>query len=83
MEALYTLSQHPALNCFGHSNDDFVLTSKKNLFFKPGILPTNRGVMVMPELSPVFTVKEILNSYTILTDYPIELKESKFQRFTK
>jgi hypothetical protein len=57
-------------NYFGHSNDDFVLTSKKYIFTKPGITGGKNVICVMPELSN--TPIDFNSYYGILTDNPLK-----------
>jgi hypothetical protein len=66
---------------FGHDNDNYVLTSKHNMFCKPGYPSNKNAVIVMPELAPVYITKDFNNCYGICTDYPIEVKNNKLGRF--
>lgn len=79
IEALVYLKDYTSLNTFGHSNDDFVLTSKKYIFCKPGLKSNN--IIVMPELAPIYTEIELCRVEGILTDYPILAKEKDFKKF--
>lgn len=81
IEALMHLLIFSELNVFGHSNDDYVLTSKHNIFCKPGIQINSSAVVVMPEMVPIYTEEALLNSYGILTDYPVEIREKNLNRF--
>lgn len=56
-------------NFFGHSNDEFVLTSKKYIFTRPGLYAGTDVICVMPELLNI-TKTDIINCAGILTDYP-------------
>lgn len=81
IDALIYLLKFEELNVFGHDNDNYVLTSKHNLFCTPGYPSNKNAVIVMPELSTVFTQRDFNNCYGICTDYPIEIKENKLHRF--
>lgn len=70
LEALiYMQTQLPDFNYFGHSNDDFVLTSKKYIFTRPGIAGGERVICVMPEMASKTDTFE--NYFAVLTDYPL------------
>jgi hypothetical protein len=56
-------------NYFGHSDDEFVLTSKKYIFTRPGITGGKNVICVMPELVDI-TI-DFGSYYGILTDYPL------------
>jgi hypothetical protein len=58
-------------NYFGHSNDEFVLTSFGYIFTKPGIINKN-SVVVMPEIISDNIINSHFESVAILTDYPIK-----------
>lgn len=81
IEALSYLLKYPALNLFGHNNDDFVLTSRKEIFCKPGINSNEKYIIVMPELIPIYTTEILDNCHGILTDYPIHIKEKNYGLF--
>lgn len=81
MESLYVLLEYKDLNVFGHSNDDYVLTSKHNIFCKPGMKINKRSIIVMPEMTPIYTIDSFDNCYGILTDYPIHIKEKNYKLF--
>ena len=58
-------------NFFGHHDDEFVLTSRGDIFTRPDIINEN-VIIVMPELISD-KIKDIyFNSKGILTDYPIK-----------
>lgn len=80
-EALIYLLDFKELNIFGHNNDDFVLTSKKYIFCKPGVPTNKKFIIVMPELTPIYTKEELNNCYGILTDYPVNIKEKNYNLF--
>lgn len=83
IDALVYLLDFKLLNVFGHSNDDYVLTSKGNIFCKPGVSTNKKSIIVMPETVRSTYTEELLNNcYGILTDYPINIKEKKFGLFT-
>ena len=68
IEALYMLNAHSQLNVFGHSQDEFVITSGGNVFCSVGVV--QEGAMcVMPELSlnPI-AIEDMKNCSHILTD---------------
>ncbi len=81
MESLYLLLEYKNLNVFGHSNDDYVLTSKHNIFCKPGMKINKRSIIVMPELTPIYSSDSFNNCYGVLTDYPINIKEKNYKLF--
>jgi hypothetical protein len=81
IEALVVLSSFQELNVFGHCNDDYVLTSKCNIFCKPGTPANKSAIIVMPELAPIYNEQTLFECYGILTDYPIEIKEKRINRF--
>ena len=58
-------------NFFGHSNDEFVLTSHGFIFTKPNVINKN-AIIVMPELISDTIETIYFNSKGILTDYPIK-----------
>lgn len=81
IESLTYLLEFKELNVFGHDADNYVLTSKHNMFCKPGY-PTNRSaVIVMPEIAPVYIKADFDNCYGVCTDYPIEVKNNRLGRF--
>lgn len=81
IEALVYLLKFPELNVFGHDNDNYVLTSKLNVFCKPGYPVNKNAVMVMPETTPVYMLEDFKNCYGVCTDYPIEVQENRVGRF--
>ena len=62
------------INFFGHSYDDFVLTSKRYIFTKPGQAQTKNSVCVMPERSGKLGATGIL-TFGVCTDFPILYKD--------
>lgn len=57
-------------NYFGHSNDDFVLTSHGFIFTKPGVVSGKNVVCVMPEIANLDA--QLIKDYElVLTDYPV------------
>ncbi len=58
-------------NFFGHSNDEFVLTSKGFIFTRPNIINRN-AIVVMPELISNKIEDAYFNTKGILTDFPIK-----------
>lgn len=81
IEALIYLLEFKELNVFGHDNDNYVLTSKHNMFCKPGHPPNKNAVIVMPEIIPVYNSNDFNNCYGVCTDYPIEIQKHMFDRF--
>lgn len=81
IEALIYLLEFKELNVFGHDNDNYVLTSKHNMFCKPGYPPNKNAVIVMPEMVPVYNLSDFNNCYGVCTDYPIEVKNNILDRF--
>lgn len=81
IEALIYLLEFKELNVFGHDNDNYVLTSKHNMFCKPGYPSNKNSVIVMPEMAPVYVPEDFNNCYGVCTDYPIEVKNNIFNRF--
>lgn len=61
------------LNFFFHDKDDFVLTSKKNIWAYPGKSTDKKTVQVLPEWNNFENLDR--NCYGICTDYPIKVKE--------
>lgn len=81
IDALIYLLKFKELNVFGHDNDNYVLTSKHNMFCVPGY-PSNKGaVIVMPEMVPVYNPSDFNNCYGVCTDYPIEVRNNILDRF--
>ena len=60
------------INCFGHSTDEFVLTSKGYIFTFPGTKQTENSISVMPEIS---NSKHSLSTFAVCTDYPYKYKK--------
>ena len=82
IESLIYLLEFKELNVFGHDNDSYVLTSKHNIFCKPGYYPVNQNmVIVMPEMSPIYDLSDFNNCYGVCTDYPIEIGKHILGRF--
>lgn len=81
LEALRYLLQYDVLNVFGHSNDEFVLTSKRYIFCKPGVVPYENGIIVMPEMHRLLHVSALLSSSGVLTDYPVDLRNESYTKF--
>jgi glycerophosphoryl diester phosphodiesterase len=81
IESLVHLLNFSELNLFGHSNDEYVLTSKHNIFCKPGVPTNEKSIIVMPEMSPIYSEDSFNNCYGVLTDYPMNIKEKNFKLF--
>ena len=81
IESLIYLLNFKELNIFGHSNDEYVLTSKHNIFCKPGVPTNEKSIIVMPEISPIYSEESFNNCYGVLTDYPVNIKEKNFKLF--
>lgn len=60
----------PQYNYFGHSNDEFVLTSKGYIFTRPNVSAGKNVVCVMPELCNL-KLEEVKKYEFVLTDYPL------------
>jgi hypothetical protein len=70
LEALiYCQKNLSAYNYFGHNNDEFVLTSKKYIFTRPGTTAGKNVICVMPEL--IKDSIDITKYAGVLTDYPL------------
>lgn len=81
LDAITYLLDYKELNIFGHNNDDYVLTSKGNIFCRPGVLTNKKTVIVMPEMTPIYTEETLSNCYGVLTDYPVSIKERNLDKF--
>ena len=81
IESLVNLLNFSELNLFGHSNDEYVLTSKHNIFCKPGVPTNEKSIIVMPEMSLFYSEESFDNCYGVLTDYPVNIKEKNFKLF--
>jgi hypothetical protein len=81
IESLVHLLNFKELNLFGHSDDEYVLTSKHNIFCKPGVPTNEKSIIVMPEMSPIYSEESFNNCYGVLTDYPMNIKEKNFKLF--
>ena len=74
IESLCYLKQFKKLCVFGHSNDEFVLTSHLDVFCRVGVIKRD-CICVMPELSnEKFSKGELKSCKHILTDYPNRYK---------
>jgi len=81
IDSLTYLLNFSELNIFGHSNDEYVLTSKHNIFCKPGEPTNKKSIIVMPEIFPIYSEESFDNCYGVLTDYPVDIKEKNFKLF--
>jgi hypothetical protein len=81
IDALEYLLDFDELNVFGHSNDEFVLTSKHYIFCRPGVVANKKSIIVMPEMNPIYTEETLKNCYGILTDYPLDIQNKNFTKF--
>lgn len=74
IESIIAFSQLDVkFNFFGHSDDEFVLTSYGHIFTRPNVINQN-AIVVMPELifnDDIINVDHF-NCKGILTDYPIK-----------
>ena len=71
LESIIFCQQHLCnYNYFGHSNDEFVLTSKGYIFTRPGVNYGKNIVCVMPELIKL-NINEVKKYNLVLTDYPL------------
>ncbi len=73
IEAMQFFNDFNFVNFFGHSYDDFVLTSQRYVFTKPGQKQTERSVLVMPERCGRLGVLSQV-TYAVCTDYPLIYK---------
>ncbi len=75
IEALQQLRAYAELNIFGHSEDEFVITSRGDVFCSVGTVH-DRTICVMPELSnkPIL-INDIINCSHILTDYAYRYRD--------
>ncbi len=69
----YAQKYMPMHNYFGHSHDDFVLTSKGYIFTKPSDVYGANVICVMPEIAAC-TVTNMRACFGVLTDYPLIYK---------
>jgi glycerophosphoryl diester phosphodiesterase len=77
IEAISFMSKfYPEFNYFGHSNDDFVLTSKGYIFTKPSKAMGSNIICVMPEMVENITNDIIYSCKGILTDYPLKYEKN-------
>lgn len=66
------------VNFFGHTLDDFVLTSKGYIFTKPGHKQTPKSVCVMPEKGGRLGALNFLTE-AVCTDFPILYRDKVLQ----
>lgn len=67
------------VNCFGHSKDDFVLTSKGYIFTLPGTSQSESSVTVMPEIANSFDKPTL----AVCTDYPQKYKNETYNNLIR
>lgn len=73
LDSLQYLLKFNELNCFYHQTDDYVLTSKNNIWVYPGKKVPSGGIVVMPEWHP--NIKYDYDSIGgICTDYPTNIQ---------
>ena len=72
IEALSKLKDY--FNAFGHSNDDYVLTSKGYIWVYPERKLVKNSIAVLPETTEYETT-DLKNCYAVCTDNPIEYRE--------
>lgn len=73
IECLTFLLKYESINCFWHQEDDYTITSKKNIWVYPGKSAPSDSIIVMPEL---FNFKYDQNKImAICTDYIIDYKK--------
>jgi hypothetical protein len=70
IEALQLLKQHSSLNCFYHTDEDYVLTTKGIIWVYPGKPVPDNAIVVMPEWHPDIKY-DSSKIGGICTDYPI------------
>jgi glycerophosphoryl diester phosphodiesterase len=75
IEAMSYFNDFNFINFFGHSYDNFTLTSKRYIFTKPGQRQTRGSVCVMPEKSGRLGDVASL-TYGVCTDFPMLYKEN-------
>jgi hypothetical protein len=51
-EALFKMLQNQKIHCFWHQSDDYTLTSKGIPWVYPGKKVSEKGIWVLPELTP-------------------------------
>tara|TARA_S200002703_G_scaffold70631_1_gene61214 strand:- start:5 stop:463 length:459 start_codon:yes stop_codon:yes gene_type:complete len=76
LDTLHEMSKNTSgYNYFFHQEDDYVLTSKNNIWSYPGKSYTSNTIVVMPEWNSVnWDMLKITNCYGICTDYPEKIK---------
>ena len=76
LDTLHEMSKNTSgYNYFFHQEDDYVLTSKNNIWAYPGKSYTSNTIVVMPEWNNVnWDMLKVTNCYGICTDYPEKLK---------
>jgi hypothetical protein len=67
---IYCQANLQQYNYFGHSNDEFVLTSKGYIFTRPNVATGKNVVCVMPELCNL-KLEQVKKYESVLTDYPL------------
>ena len=61
-------------NCFFHTDDEYVLTSKGHIFTRPGGRIGCNSVMVMPELVGCYGKKDLDTCYAVCSDFVENIK---------
>ena len=75
IEALQHLRAYEQLNIFGHSEDEFVITSKGDVFCSVGTVHEHT-ICVMPELSKrSILIDNMINCSHVLTDYAYRYRD--------
>lgn len=62
------------INVFSHDTDDFVLTSRRDIWVYPGKPLVSGSIAVLPEKAD-YGVSSLLNCYGVCTDYPVRYSE--------
>lgn len=71
LAAFEKLLNYSEINCFWHQKDDYILTSRKNIWVYPGKKVPENGIVVMPEWDSEKYEKKYIGG--ICTDYPMEV----------
>ncbi len=67
LNALNYMLIYEKINCFCHQNDDYVITSKKNVWTFPNKQLTEKSIAVLPEISN-YSLEELKKCYGICSD---------------
>jgi hypothetical protein len=67
LNALKYMLSYNQINCFWHQEDDFTITSKRNIWTFPGKKLIENSIAVMPEKTE-YNLEELSKSYGICSD---------------